>query len=133
MNIRVADEVWIGTALLHKEFPENIGFTTRQIVDRVAKENIFGRLRPGIQVHVNLHCVANKRPNPGNYRMLYLLENKKRRLFRLGDDFHPYREGGKIKPKRDQIPKKYHHLIDWYEREFISSKRDRGGNESGYI
>ena len=28
-------------------------------------------LRPGVKVHVYQHCVANKPPNPGRYRMLY--------------------------------------------------------------
>ena len=71
MNIKVADEVWIAAALLHKENPQMVDFSSAEIVDRVAKEDIYGQLRPGVAVHVNLHCVANKRPNPGNYRMLY--------------------------------------------------------------
>ena len=41
-----------------------------------------------------------------------------RRLFRPGDPYHPKREGGKIHPERDEIPAKYHALIDWYNREY---------------
>ncbi len=117
-KISAADEVWIATALLHRENPDSKSFSVTQIVDRVAEENIFGRLRPTVQIHCYMHSVANKRPNPNNYRILYKLENKGYRLFRDGDDYHPYREGSKTKPERHAIPKKYHRLLDWYKREY---------------
>lgn len=122
MKIKVADEVWIGTALLHRENPERLSFRPAEIVDRVAQENIYGRLRPGVQIHVYLHCVANKRPNPGNYRVLYETVDGGRRLFRDGDDYHPYRKGGKTKPVRNEIPPKYRELIDWYDSEYNKPK-----------
>jgi hypothetical protein len=115
MEIKVADEVWIGLALLHKEHPEQKSFRANEIVDRVFEEHLYERLRPGVAIHVSLHCVANKRPNPGNYRMLYVLEDGTRRLFKKSDDFHPYREGGKMVPRKDDIPAKYWPLIDWWE------------------
>jgi hypothetical protein len=122
VNIKVADEVWIGCALLHRENDSRESFSAREIVDRVAKENIYGRLRPGVQVHVSLHCVANVRPNPGNYRMLYQVDRGQYRLFKKGkDDYHPYREGGKIRPEKSAIPEKYSYLVDWYENEYIQS------------
>lgn len=93
-------------------------FSVAEIVDRVARENIFGRLRPGVIVHVNLHCVANKRPNPANYRVLYETARGRRRLFKTGDDFHPYREGGKISPLPEEIPDPYRSLISWYKSHF---------------
>lgn len=122
MKVLVADEVWIGTALLHQENPDRIDFSTNEIVDRIAKENIFGGFRPGLIIHVNQHCVANKRPNPGNYRILYETSRGRRRLFKPEDDYHPYREGGKIHPDPDKIPDKYRSLIDWYRNEYL--KRD---------
>ncbi len=118
MIIRVADEVWIATALLHHEKPEREGFTVKEIVDRVAKEDLFGRLRPGVQTHAQTHCIATKRPDPGRYRMLTLLENKKRRIYRSTDDFHPWREGSKTVPKIGDIPEKYHYLLDWYKDKY---------------
>ncbi len=118
MKVKVADEVWLATALLHKENPRRQSFSAKEIVDRVYGEGIFGRLRPGVQVHVYLHCVANKRPNPGNYRMLVETEDGGRRLYRDGDDHHPYREGGKTQPMLDDVPPEYRHLIDWYENEY---------------
>lgn len=118
MNIKVADEVWIATALLHREHPEKKYFNQSEIVDRVAKENIFGRMRPGIMVHAAIHCVANKKPNPGIYRMLYALDTGERRLFRDSDDYHPWREGGKMIPKSLEIPAKYEYLIKWWNNEY---------------
>ncbi|MFQ5871027.1 MAG: hypothetical protein ACE5IJ_08030 [Thermoplasmata archaeon] len=121
MGIKVADEVWIAVALLHKENPHRGSFSAKEIVDRVYEEGIFGRLRPGVQVHVYLHCVANKRPNPGNHRMLVEAEDGGRRLYRNGDEFHPYREGGKTKPLEHDIPSEYRYLLDWYENEYNAS------------
>ena len=119
MKIKVADEVWIGCALLHNENPRMLSFSVKEIVDRVAQENIYGRLRPGVQVHVSLHCVANVRPNPGNYRILYQVDRGQYRLFKDGkDDYHPYRECGKIMPKKDDVPTNYHYLVDWYENHY---------------
>jgi len=39
------------------------------------------------------------------------------RLFRPGDDFHPDRKG-KMAPNRDELPRRYHPLLDWYEKEY---------------
>mgnify|MGYP000678186755 FL=1 len=44
-SIKVADEVWIGCTLLHFENPIREDFSISEIVDRVAKENIYGKLR----------------------------------------------------------------------------------------
>ncbi len=125
-GIKVADEVWIATALLHRENPDRDSFSAAEIVDRVYKERLSDKLRPGVQVHAYLHCVANKRPNPGNYRMLYAPKDGGRRLFRTGDDYHPYREGGRIVPDRDSIPRDYRPLLDWYERDYNAKKKRKG-------
>ena len=70
-HIKVADEVWVAAALLHREHPEREGFTPDEIVKRVQMEGIHGRLRPGVHQHAVQHSVANRPPNPGRYRMLY--------------------------------------------------------------
>ena len=41
-----------------------------------------------------------------------------RRIFRPGDEYHPDREGGKITPKKEEIPEEYWSLLDWYESRF---------------
>src|SRR5713226_10749745 len=109
--ITVADEAWMATALLHQEHPERADFTVKEIVQRAALEKIVEPLRKGVEVHLYLHCVANKEPNPGQYRMLFATGKSTRRLYREGDEAHPKRHG-KITPERDAIPPEYHHLLD---------------------
>jgi len=115
--MKVADEVWIATALLHREHTDRADFSVMEIVDRAAEEGLSPELRPGVQVHAALHCVANKRPNPAQYRMLYETARGRRRLFRRGDVAHPYRKG-KITPAAGDLPDKYDNLLRWYLEEY---------------
>lgn len=117
-SVKVADEVWIATALLHRENPARANFTVKEIVGRAAKQSVEGELRPGVRVHALLHCVANRPPNPGRYRMLFATGKLTRRLFRAGDPYDLGREGAKIVPAREEIPSEYHYLLDWYFSEF---------------
>jgi hypothetical protein len=118
-TIKVAEEVWIATALLHRENPKREDFTVAEIVERARRESISGELRPGVQVHAYLHCVANRPPNPGCHRMLYATGKNTRRLFRETDDFDPKRRRGKSVPDRENIPVKYRPLLDWYSEKFV--------------
>lgn len=113
-SVKVADEVWIATALLHRENPRREDFTIPEIVERARKESITGELRPGVYVHVVQHCVANRPPNPARYRMLFETREGYRRLFRYPDAYNFYREDGKIVPEKSDIPEQYGNLIDWY-------------------
>jgi len=117
--IRVADEVWIVTALLHREQPTQPDFTLQEIIERAEKEGIAGKVRPGVYVHIVQHCVANRPPNPGRYRMLFETSPGRRRLFRKGDGYHSVREGAKIAPNPEDIPDRYRTLLAWY-REWCS-------------
>ena len=121
--IKVADEVWIATALLHKENPKREDFTVAEIVERARRENISGELRPGVQVHAYLHCVANRPPNPGCHRMLYATGKSTRRLFRETDEFDPNRRRGKSVPEKEAIPDKYRPLLDWYNESFVGRRK----------
>ena len=114
-TIKVADEVWIATALLHREHPERDDFSIEEIVQRAAKESLANGNRPSLYVHVVQHCVANRAPNPGRYRMLFETNPGRRRLFRKGDPYHAAREGAKITPNREDMPYGYHGLLSWYE------------------
>ena len=122
--VKVADEVWIATALLHREQPRRQDFTVQEIVDRVARERVHGSLRPGVSIHAYQHCVANLPPNPGRYRILTGTGKNTRRIFHPGDEYHPAREGGKITPKKEEIPEKYWPLLDWYESRFGKSLKE---------
>lgn len=121
-SVKVADETWIATALLHRENPQRSGFTVQEIVARAEKEQMTGQLRPGVRVHAALHCVANRPPNPGRYRMLFATGKDTRRLYRPGDTYHPNREDSKTVPQRTEIPESYRFLLDWYEKEYASGQ-----------
>jgi hypothetical protein len=123
--IRVADEVWIAAALLHRETPERDDFTIAEIVERARREGLTPGLRPGVYVHVLQHCVANRPPNPGRYRMLVETGPNRRRLYRPGDPLDAARQGAKMTPARSAIPVEYHALLDWYEKEYAGRPRMR--------
>ena len=128
-GIKVADEVWVATALLHRESPNAADFSIDEIVRRVNKEELHGSLRPGVYVHVVQHCVANRPPNPGRYRMLFESRKGYRRLFRKGDPYHPDREGAKSLPNSDDLPEDYAHLLSWYYNWDRNSARDMVKND----
>jgi hypothetical protein len=115
-EIKVADEAWIATALLHREHPDQPDFAIDEIVARARQESVATPLRPGVYIHVVQHCVANRPPNPGRYRMLFESGPGRRRLFRKGDPYDPAREGSKVTPSPHELPEGYRGLLDWYRR-----------------
>ena len=123
-EIRVADEVWIATALLHREHPDAADFSSRQIETRLVQEGIAGGKRPGVASHISSHCVANRPADTGRYRMLFETAKARRRLFRPSDVYDPSREGGKAIPEREEIPAAYHMLLDWYSRNWAPAAGD---------
>lgn len=127
--VKVADEVWIAAALLHRQHPEQPDFSIEEIVERAAQESVVQLNRPGVYVHVVQHCVANRAPNPGRYRMLFETSPGRRRLFRKGDSYDPAREGAKITPNPEDMPHGYEGLLSWYrdwssEREKSAARKD---------
>jgi hypothetical protein len=127
MNILVADEAWLATALLHREHPEAEDFTLDDIRDRARRE--FHDERPGVWQHIVSHCVAANRPNPAQYRMLHGSARGRRRLYRPGDPVHPERRG-KIYPEKRDIPERYHSLVDWYLTDFARRRGESSGSSS---
>jgi hypothetical protein len=114
-ELKVADEVWIATALLQRENPATTDFTIEEIVTRARREALSNPFRPGVYVHTVQHCVANRAPNRARYRMLLETSQGRRRLFRKGDCYHPAREGGKITPNKEDMPHGYDGLLGWYQ------------------
>lgn len=111
--LKIADDIWVAAASLHRDFPHRIDFSVGEIVERAIAHSGF---RPGLQVHASVHCVASKAPNPGRYRMLHETVRGRRRLFRAEDPYHPHREGGKIRPDKAELQTEYQHLVDWYDK-----------------
>src|SRR5258707_4632352 len=107
----------MAAALLHKERPKQADCSVEEILARstaeaATKEAGKKPLRPGVYVHIVQHCVANRPPNPGRYRMLFETAPGRRRLFRTGDAYNPAREGAKSVPAPDELPARYHNLLD---------------------
>ncbi|HSW50830.1 MAG TPA: hypothetical protein VLH09_11680 [Bryobacteraceae bacterium] len=121
-DILVADEAWVALALLHNENPQRLSFGAGEIRKRVEAEGIAPNVRAGVTTHIGQHNVANVEPSSGTYRMFYRLPDGTYRLYRAGDECHPRRKG-KIVPSRAELPEAYHHLLDWYEREYSASSR----------
>ena len=113
-ELKVADEVWIAAALLHREHPEAKDFPVEEIVERARREGLHKPFRRGVYVHVIQHCVANRAPTPGRYRMLVETTPGRRRLFRKGDVYHPGREGAKVTPEPEDLPHGFIGLLSWY-------------------
>lgn len=128
--LRIADGVWIATALLHREHLDRPDFTEAEIQARFLSEGLpRGKNPSSLPTNINSHCVANrprsrKRSDPakvqgGPYRILYETRSGFRRLYRPGDDFHPDRaqprKASKTIPKKAEIPEQYWELLDWYE------------------
>ena len=128
-QIKVADEVWVATALLHREHPRQTDFAIEEIMQRAAEEAGKHPLRPGVYVHIVQHCVANRPPNPGRYRMLFETSPGRRRLFRNADAYHPARERAKTVPAREEMPPEHRDLLDWYKKWNQDSLEDKIKND----
>lgn len=116
--IKVADLVWLATALLHRASPTRADFRVGEIIEIAEREGLAPKARRAtVRVHINQHCVGNLPPVSGTYRILYSTGSNTRRLFRPGDAAAPGRKG-KMMPHRDEVPVRYHGLLDWYADEY---------------
>jgi hypothetical protein len=120
IEVSCAVEVFIATALLHREQPNRPEFTIQEIVRRAAQENITGEMRSGVNVHASQHCVANKAPNPNRHKMIYASGKKTRRLLLPTDKVHAERTG-KIFPDPGEIPERYLPLLEWAKQRYYGS------------
>ncbi|MEO6805101.1 MAG: hypothetical protein ABI209_03040 [Edaphobacter sp.] len=116
-DLKVADAVWVGTALLHEKTGRNDGFSTEEIVSFVQLHRLTKGAYKSIWQHVNQHCVANRKPQPNRICMLFATGQGNRRLYRPGDEskIYPGRKGAPTHPDWDSLPKQYQYLRDWYE------------------
>ena len=118
-ELKVASEVWIVTALLHREHPDRQDFSIKEILERAAREKLTPKPRGSTHVHIIQHCVANRSPNPARHRMLVETGPGRRRLYRPGDPVDHRRADAKAKPERAEIPESYQYLLDWYDSEYV--------------
>lgn len=117
--IKLADCIWIVIALLHREMPAREDFSREEIRGKLRETGLMSGLKPqSVAAHLKEHLVANVPPSSTKYRMLYETSPGNLRLFRSGDKIDPGRQSvkpGKHMPKREEIPRQYWQLLDWYE------------------
>lgn len=121
--IKVADETFLVLADMHRSDPNAADFSIAEILDHARQMNLNGSMRPGVEIHIRQHCVANLPPNPGRYRMLFAPSKARRRLLLPGDPVHPLRDG-KIWPDLAELPIEFHELVEWAKARYGVDKVD---------
>jgi hypothetical protein len=128
-ELKVADELYLALALLHREQPEADAFTVDAVVRRAAQEG-FGARPESLRAHAHGHAAANLPPGRnGRYRLLFKQEDGRVRLLRAADYIHPDRHQ-KLYPELQDIPEKYHELVEWAKKRSEQGGADvdgRGG------
>jgi hypothetical protein len=117
-ELRLADRIWLAVAMLQQQFP-HAAFSKTEIRQELDKSELSHGTNPAsVNAHLKQHLVANVRPSIGKYTMLFETKVGFLRLYRPGDLIDPQRQSGrrsKYMPKREEVPSKYHSLLDWYE------------------
>jgi len=118
-NIRIADRLWIAVALLHEVHPSRVAFSKKEILEKLDSEGLAEGVERGtLNAHLDQHMVANAPPSSGKYRMLFEISDGNLRLYRPGDHTHPARhqlnKPSKSFPRPQDIPQRFHVLLDWY-------------------
>ena len=103
--MRLADEVWLGLALLHEENPERGSFSAGEILDRLEREAVTSKPR--------------RKRKSVSYRTFSKLPDGTYRLYWSTDAARPGRKR-RTMPERDEFPSKYRHLLDWYRQEYFA-------------
>jgi hypothetical protein len=124
-HIKVADELFLILALLHREHPDDEAFPIGQILERATLENL-GASRPdqrSLRVHAYEHAAANMPPGRqgGRYRIAFRQEDGRIRLLRPSDYVHPDRHQ-KFYPDSKEIPERYRELLDWAKKRWERSE-----------
>lgn len=114
----ISNEVWVATALLHREQPSRPGFRPREIARQVAELHPETPNRKGVAIHIGSHCVANQKASPARLRMLWRNPDRTLRLYRPGDPHHPERKNGRMVPERADLSPEHRELLDWYWSEY---------------
>lgn len=119
-KVRIADRLWIATALLQKGHPSRTAFSKSEILESLKTEGLVaGAERGTLNAHLDQHLIANLPPSSGKYRMLFETTDGNLRLFRSGDVAHParlqLRKPSKSFPRPQEVPQRYHYLLHWYE------------------
>jgi hypothetical protein len=123
LDLKVADAVWVATAMLQRENPGSEGFPVGDIVAKVKEEALTEGQESSIYLHANQHCVANRPPNDAKLRMLFQTKDNLRRVYcPSADPFHPARNG-RYCPEPSELPYELLPLFDWYQGWVVKQAR----------
>lgn len=124
--MKVADELYLTLALLHREQPDREAFTVDELVQRARQEGFAAR-PDSLRAHAHGHAAANLAPGKnGRYRLIFKQEDRRIRLLRAGDYIHPDRHQ-KLFPEMADIPERYRELVEWAKHRWERSN----GNDAG--
>ncbi|MBI2681985.1 MAG: hypothetical protein HYX26_01985 [Acidobacteriales bacterium] len=114
------NELWVSAALLLKNEPAQPELEIRAIREKLYELNPSRRGQRAVFAYLSDHCVANKKRGKHSIgaRIFVDVGHRMRRLYRDGDDVHPDRVRGKSRPEKRELPRKFWHLIDWYDTEY---------------
>jgi hypothetical protein len=111
-EMKVADQLFLALALLHRERPDADAFTVDEVVRRASEEGFEAR-PASLRAHAHGHAAANLPPGKnGRYRLLYKQADGRVRMLHKNDAVHPERNR-KFYPELNEIPEKYHALVAW--------------------
>jgi hypothetical protein len=131
-ELKVADELYLALASLHREQPDADAFTVGEVVRRAAQEG-FGARPQSLRAHAHGHAAANLPPGRnGRYRLLYKQEDGRVRLLRASDYIHPDRHQ-KLYPELQDIPEKYHELVAWAKKRSEQGAKDADVSGGGWL
>lgn len=124
-ELRLADRIWLAVAMLQRVFPDR-AFSRAEIREELERSGLSKETNPAsVNAHLKQHLVANVPASTGKYTMLFETRVGFLRLYRPGDPIDPQRRsrrGAKSMPKREEVPSRYHDLLDWYEAWIGSGK-----------
>lgn len=112
MRPKIHVEVFIASRLLSQR--QEV-FTPRDLREEILR--LFGDTRPGVNIHISAHCVANAPRNAGTvHNYLWRVSPGSLRIFDpTRDQPHPSRADALAFPHREDVPQAYQYLLppDW--------------------
>ena len=120
-HVKVADELFLVVALLHREQPQRNSFSIPEILARATVEGLSGGRsdQKSLKQHAYEHAAANIPPGQGKYRLVFRETDNSIRLLKQADHVDP-RRNGKRWPLLDDIPERYHNLVQWAKKRYES-------------
>jgi hypothetical protein len=135
-GVKVADELYLIVALLHRENPSQDAFSVAEIAARAAFEGLGGAREDqrSLKQHAYEHAAANVAPGKrgGRYRMVFRQEDNRIRLLWPSDYVHPERHQ-KFHPEPSEVPERYHELLAWAKSRQEPAGIDAKGWLSGLL